>query len=120
MTSNFNPANSIGPSSSMTISARIANAVDAVNCKDEELKAYTVRYTDLAGELKKKSVFAPTPKKSNPVKQVAAIFGKEALINGKWYKAGDRVQDARIVAVEATQIRVEWQGREKIFAPLQV
>ena len=29
------------------------------------------------------------------------------------------MQDARIVAVEATQIRVEWEGREKIFAPLQ-
>ena len=46
-------------SSSMTISARIANAVDAANCEDEELKTYTVKYTNLAGELKNKSVFAP-------------------------------------------------------------
>jgi len=27
------------------------------------------------------------------------IFGDEALINGKWYKAGDKVADAKILAV---------------------
>lgn len=104
--------------SSMTVSAKIANAVDAVNCEDEELKTYTVKYTNLAGELKKKSVFAPPPaKKKNPVKQVVAIFGKEAFINGKWYKAGDKVADAKIVAVNPTSVETLWDGKKKTFRP---
>lgn len=106
-------------SASMTISARIANAVDAVNCEDEELKAYTVKYTNLASELKNKSVFAPPPpKKSSPVKQVAAIFGKEALINGKFYKEGDKIGEAELIAVKATYIVVKFNGKETKLAPI--
>ncbi len=104
--------------SSMAISARIANAVGAVNCEDEELKVYTAKYVDLAGELKKKSVFAPPPKKKNPVKEVVAIFGKEAFINGKWYKVGDKIGKAELIAIEPTHIVVKFDGKESKIAPI--
>jgi hypothetical protein len=45
-------------------------------------------------------------------------MGNEALINDKWYKAGDKIGDARIVAVEPTQVKIEWDGSTKYFAPL--
>ena len=104
---------------STTISARIANAVDSANCKDEELKTYTVKYTDLAGELKDKSVFAPPPaKKSNPVKQVAGIFGDEALINGKFYKVGGKIGEAELIEIRTTYVVVKFDGKETKLAPI--
>jgi len=45
-------------------------------------------------------------------------LGDEALINGKWYKIGDMVADAKIVAIEPAQVRIEWEGSEKSFAPI--
>ena len=87
---------------------------------DKELQQVVAQSCAMADDLKKANLFTPPPApKRHPVTSVLGILGDEALIGSKWYKVGDKVQDARIVAVEATQIRVEWQGREKIFAPLQ-
>ena len=72
----------------------------------------------MATELKKNNLFAPPPPKEPPVKAVSGIMGDEALISGKWYKVGDRVGDANIVAIEPTLVRVEWDGNEKTFAPI--
>jgi hypothetical protein len=72
----------------------------------------------VAEELKKKNLYAPPPPKKNPVSQVAGIMGSEALINGKWYKVGDEVGDAKIVAIEPTLVKVEWEGKEHVFAPI--
>ena len=46
------------------------------------------------------------------------ILGHEALINGKWYKVGDSVGEAKIVAIEPTKVRIAWNGQEKEFSPI--
>ncbi len=71
-----------------------------------------------ADQLKKKNLFVQTPPKEHPVKEVTGILGSEVLINDKWYKAGDRVGDAKIIAVEPTRVRIAWDGREKEFTPI--
>ena len=68
--------------------------------------------------LKQNNLFVKAPPKQNPVKQVEGILGQEALIGGKWYKAGDKVADAKIVAVAATQVEVEWDGKKTSFSPM--
>ncbi len=68
--------------------------------------------------LKQNNLFIKAPPKQNPVKQVEGILGQEALIGGKWYKAGDKVADAKIIAVAATQVEVEWDGKKTSFAPI--
>jgi hypothetical protein len=68
--------------------------------------------------LKKENLFAKPAPKQHPVGEVGGILGDEALINGQWYGVGDRIQDATIVAIEPTLIRVEWGGQEKVFAPI--
>ena len=73
----------------------------------------------IANELKKNNLFAPPPPKQHPVKQVSGILGDEALINGKWYKAGDKVGDANIVAIEPAQVKIAWNGTEKVFLPIE-
>ncbi len=69
-------------------------------------------------ELSKKNLFVLPAAKQHPVREVIGILGREALIDGKWYKAGDRVGDAEILAVEATKVRIAWDGQEKDFAPI--
>jgi hypothetical protein len=96
---------------------RKATALNGSN--EEQIEQAVAKSCAVADDLKKANLFSPPAPKRHPVTSVSGILGDEALIGGKWYKAGDRVQDARIVAVEATQVRVEWQGREKIFTPLQ-
>jgi len=72
----------------------------------------------LADELKSRNLFAPPPAKRHPVSEVSGILGGEVLINGRWYKVGDKIGDARVVSIEPTRVRIEWEGTEKIFAPM--
>lgn len=72
----------------------------------------------IADALKKRNLFVPPPPRQHPVNAVLGIMGDEALIGDKWYKAGDKIADATIVAVEPTQVKIEWDGNTKYFAPL--
>jgi hypothetical protein len=63
-------------------------------------------------------LFAPPLPKKHPVSQVSGILGNEVLINSKWYKVGDKIGDAKIVAIESTLVKIEWEGKEKVFAPI--
>jgi len=83
----------------------------------KEVEKHLAESKAIADELKKNNLFAPPPPKQHPVKQVSGIFGDEVLINGKWYKAGDKVGDAKIVAIEPTQVKIKWDGKEKVFDP---
>jgi len=105
-------------------SARAERLVERAVAQSEldpnDMEKYFVKSREIADELKKKNLFAPPPpKKRHPVKQVSGIFGDEALIKGKWYKVGDKIGDAKIVAIEPTQVRIEWEGKEKVFAPIK-
>ena len=76
--------------------------------------------TKLVESLKEKNIFVPPPPKPKPPRQCQGIFGDEVLINGKWYKVGDTVPPgAKVLAVEAAQVKLEWKGKEIILAPIQ-
>ena len=102
-----------------------AGAEDAVKQAIEQgkpdaknLKTQSDKLRKIADALKKQNLFAPPAPRQNPVRAVMGIFGDEALINGKWYKAGARVADARVVSVGPTSVTVEWDGKEKVFRPI--
>ncbi len=96
----------------------VTQAAGASASDPNALKAQTTRAKSEADALKKKNLFMPKPPKQNPIKEVMGILGSEALINGKWHKAGDAVGDAKIVAIEPTKVRVSWNGQEKELAPI--
>ena len=73
----------------------------------------------VAEQLKKSNLFSPPAPPRHPVTSVLGILGNEALIGDRWYKAGDNIADAKVVAVEPTQVRVQWQGRETVFVPME-
>lgn len=75
--------------------------------------------TELADQLKKKNVFVPPPPDmKNPVNAVIGILGDEALIDGKWYKVGDKIGEAQIAAIEPARVKVRWNGNETFFSPI--
>jgi len=82
-----------------------------------DMEKYFAKSKAIADGLKKNNLFAPPLQKQHPVSQVLGILGDEVLIKDKWYKAGDNVGDAKIVAIETTQVRIEWDGNEKTFLP---
>jgi hypothetical protein len=97
---------------------RMSPAIDPNEEQPQDVAPFVVHSRSLAEALKAKNLFVLKPPKENPVKEILGILGNEALINGKWYKAGDRVGDARVVAIDPTQVRILWDGREKAFSPI--
>jgi hypothetical protein len=85
----------------------------------DDLKKLLAETKASAEEIKKKNLFVPVPAKQHPVSSVIGIMGNEALIGDKWYKVGDRVGEAKIVAIEPTKVRIAWDGQEKEFSPIE-
>jgi hypothetical protein len=71
-----------------------------------------------AEQIKKNNLFMPGSAKQYPVNEVIGILGQEALIGDKWYKVGDSVGEAKIVAIEPTKVKLVWNGQEKEFSPI--
>jgi hypothetical protein len=76
----------------------------------------------LAADLKKKNLFKLPEPPRNPVTEVAGILGNEALINGQWYKAGAKMGEGKnqavVVSVDSTKVKVKWNGQETDFLPI--
>lgn len=96
----------------------VKRAVTQSKIDANDMEKYFSKSRAVADELKKKNLFVLPEQKKHPVNQVRGILGDEALIGDKWYKAGDKIGDAKIVAIEPTHAIIEWQGKEKIFAPM--
>jgi hypothetical protein len=105
-----------------TASAKAENIVKTAiaqnNADAEDMDKYFAKYKALADELKKNNLFVPTPPKQHPVTEVLGILGNEVIIRDKLYKVGDKVGEAKIVAIGPTEVTIEWDGKEKTFAPI--
>jgi len=82
------------------------------------VKTIIAKDDPLVDKLKKNNLFTPPPPWENPVKAVLGIFGDEAYINGRWYKVGAKIGDAKIVAIDAASVTTEWEGKKKVFYPV--
>jgi len=104
-------------------SARAQSVVKRAVAQSESdstlMEAQLAKSRPIADNLKKNNLFSPPPPKEHPIKEVFAIFGDEVLINDRWYKAGDRVGDAKITAIGPTSVTTVWDSKEKIFYPMQ-
>ena len=99
-------------------STLLKDAVAVSKADANDVQKRLADFKTVAEELKKKNLFAPPPPKQNPVTAVSGIMGDEVLINDTWYKIGQTVGDAKIVAIEPTKVKIEWDGQEKVFAPI--
>jgi len=88
------------------------------NTDANDMDKYFAKYKALANELKKNNLFTPPPPKQHPINEVLGILGNEVIIRDKLYKVGDKVGDAKIVAIGPTEVTIEWDGKEKTFSPI--
>ena len=95
----------------------VQDASIQANADADDAEKNLTKYKVLAEALKRKNVFVPTLPKQHPVKEVSGILGNRVLIQGKWYKVGDTLGDAKIVAIGPAQAIIEWEGTEKAFIP---
>ncbi len=103
-------------------SARAENLIERAIAQNDtdtkDTKKYFAESKALAEGLKKNNLFAPPPPKQHPVKEIWGILGDEVLIKGKWYKVGDTIGDAKILAIGPTSAKIDWNGAEKVFLPI--
>lgn len=97
----------------------VTRAVRQSATDQENLQKQLADSAAVSDELKKNNLFAPPPAKQHPVSEVSGIFGDQVLIQNKWYGVGDKVKDAEIVAIGATSVTIMWEGKEKIFLPIE-
>ena len=97
----------------------VKTAIAQNNADAEDMDKYFAKYKVLADELKKNNLFAPRAPKQHPVKEVMGILGNEVIIRDKLYKVGDKVGEAKIVAIGPTEVTIEWDGNKKTFAPIE-
>ena len=96
----------------------VKDAVEQSKPDSKNLTAQLDKHKKIADGLKMSNLFSPPAPKQNPITAVMGIFGDEVLINGKWYKAGDKVGYAKILAVNPTSVETEWDGKKKTFSPI--
>jgi type II secretory pathway component PulC len=98
----------------------VKTAIENINNEARDIEQYFTKDRTLAESLTKNNLFVPQSKRENPVKEVRAIFGDQVLINNgnKWYKVGQMIQDAKIVAIEPTHVLIEWDGKQNTFRPI--
>ncbi|MHC4168994.1 MAG: hypothetical protein ACYSWQ_18745 [Planctomycetota bacterium] len=96
----------------------VKQAIEQSKPDDKNVEAQAEKFRKVADALIEQNLFSPPAPRRHPVAAVMGIFGDEALINGKWYKAGDKVVDAKILAVDATSVTVEWDGKTRVFNPI--
>jgi hypothetical protein len=105
------------------VSARAENVVRRAKAQSQAdpkvVEAQLARSRPIADQLRTNNLFSPPLPKQHPIKDVYAVFGDEVLINDKWYKVGDRVADAKIVAIGPTSVTTEWDGKKQTFYPIE-
>ncbi|MCD6393531.1 MAG: hypothetical protein J7M40_08485 [Planctomycetes bacterium] len=107
----------------MTSSGLITKAVTSAKAKnghdEETVKNLLAKGREVADQLKKKSMFVnPPPKPKPPV--CLGIIGSSAIINGKYYKAGDKVGAAEIISVGTKEVVIKWEDNEMKLIPFAV
>ena len=92
--------------------------LEQIQPDQEETQQYLAQYQKAADELTKQNMFVPPPDESEPPADCTAIFGDEARIGNRWFKAGDQVGDAEVVAVGPTSVTLYWEDRIITRAPV--
>ncbi len=103
-----------------SISERIARAVDTAKSQDgnneETGKELLKKDNETANKLKKKNMFVPPPPKAKPP-VCLGIIGSSAIINNKYYKVGDKIGAAELIAIGTKDVTIKWEDKEMKLVP---
>jgi hypothetical protein len=98
---------------------RVEKAIGRYKTMEKEIVASLGTPNKTIEQMKKKNPFsgtAPTPS----IPKCQGILGQFALFGDQWYKAGDTVQDAKIVSIGPSEVKILWQEKEQTIKPFDV
>lgn len=98
------------------LTGRVEKAIDRFVAMEKELSSDKPVKNDALEAMRQKSLFAP-PNPPPQLPQCLGILGNQALFGGEWHKVGDEVQGAKILSVDAAEVKVLWQGKEQAIRP---
>jgi hypothetical protein len=102
----------------LTSQARLdLNCLIQTEPNESDLKACLAKDQEVIDAMIVETLLAKAPPKTNPVTEVD-IIGQEVLVNGKLYRVGDTVDDAKIMAIAARNVTVQWNGTSTRFSPI--
>jgi len=101
---------------SVRTKGRIERVVAENGQNDEAVKACIASNRAAADKIKERNMFAEPKAKAKPP-TCSAILGSKALINEKWYKVGDEVGGAKIIAIGPKEVTILWEEKEKKLFP---
>jgi hypothetical protein len=91
--------------------AALAEQVDRNQSQSDVLEKHLAANKKTADELKTKNPFVMVSKAKPQTPKVNGVLGDKVLINGAWYGVGQTVGGAKILAIEAARVMVEWEGK---------
>lgn len=101
------------------IGGRIEAAMASSKPDEETVRRHLSRGRETVGKMGRKNIFAPPPPGAKaPV--CMGIIGDCAIINGKYYWAGDMIGAAKVLDVGTTDVTIMWEGNEKKLVPFLV
>ena len=101
------------------LSGRVEKAIGRYKTMEQQAASALQAPNKAIEEMRKKNLFTG-PQPQPPTPQCLGILGQYALFGQDWYKAGDTVQDAKILSVGPAEVKILWQGKEQILRPFDV
>jgi hypothetical protein len=101
------------------LSGRVEKAIGRYKAMEKEIVTSLGTPNKAINEMQKKNPFsgaAPAP----AMPQCQGILGQYALFGDQWYKSGDTVQDAKIVSIGPSEVKILWQEKEQTLKPFDV
>jgi hypothetical protein len=101
------------------LSGRVEKAIGHYKTMEKEVVSTIQTPNKAIEEMRKNNPFSgaePTP----AMPQCQGILGQYALFGDQWYKVGDTVQDAKIVSIGPSEVKIQWQGQEQALKPFDV
>ena len=96
-----------------------AKSKEAANDKEATSDKEVTKDKKLVAKLKQKNMFSPPPAKPGPPGAPQGILGDEVWYGNKAYKVGQEVSPgAKVLSIEATCVKLEWQGEEIVRSPI--
>lgn len=101
------------------LSGRVDKAIGQYKTMEKQVTSALQAPTKTAEEMKKKNLFSGS-QSTPPMPQCTGILGNYALFGENWHKTGDMVQEAKILSVNPTGVKILWQDKEQILRPFDV
>ena len=97
----------------------VQTALENTNTESLNVEQHFTKDRNIADTLTRNNLFSEPASAEHPVKEVRSILGDQVFINNNWYSEGQTIPgNVKVVAIEPTQVVIEWEGKPTTFRPI--